>query len=252
MKTIVNFVKQYWITALVIVLLVLGYKYISDNRVFGAMMFPQIQKIQKIFREDIAIMFQNIAASVKLVIPALLWSMAIALTVGILMGTNEFIRNSLHPIIYALSCVPSILLSPFIILICSTFTRASIVLIVYGVVWATLFATITGIETIDKRYYDNAKTLGIKGFRLLFKVMLPAAAPTIFGGFVNSLRISFVMLIFAEMYGANSGLGYYVKYNANHGRYDKMWAGLIFMIAVLICVMQIFQKIKNYILRWTL
>lgn len=251
MKIIVKFIKQYWITVLAALLIIFGYKYISDNRIFGAMLFPTVDRIGKVFTEDLGVMFKNIGSSVKLVAPSLVWSVLIALGFGILMGTNEFIRNSLHPIIYALSCVPSILLSPFIILLCSTFTKASIVLIIYGVVWATLFATITGIETIDRGYYDNAKTLGIKGFRLLFKVMLPAAAPTILGGFINSLRISFVMLIYAEMYGANSGLGYYVKYNANHGKYDKMWAGLVFMILVLICVMQIFQKIKNYILRWT-
>lgn len=252
MRIIINFLKQYWITIFSVLLLILGYIYISDNKIFGAMLFPTVDKISAIYVEDIGLMFQNILSSIKLVVPSLILSVVIALGVGIIMGTSEFLRTALHPIIYAMSCIPSILLSPFIILLCSTFTKASIVLIIYGVVWATLFATITGIETIDPRYYDNAKTIGLKGSKLLFKVMLPAAAPTIFGGFINSLRISFVMLIYAEMYGANSGLGYYVKSNVNLGRYDKMWAGLVFMIIVLICVMQIFQKIKNYVLRWTI
>ena len=124
-------------------------------------------------------------------------------------------------------------------------------LIFYGTVWATLFATITGIETIDKRYLDNAKTLELSGIKLMFKVILPAASPSIIGGFVNSLRSSFVMLVFAEMYGASFGLGYYVRRYCDYGLYANVWAGFLFMVLILVCVMQIFEHLKNYLLKWT-
>lgn len=84
-------------------------------------------------------------------------------------------------------------------------------MIVYNIMWSTLFATITGIMTIDKRYLDKAATLELRGFKRLIKVILPAASPSILAGFVNSLRSSFVMLVFAEMYGAGQGMGYFVK-----------------------------------------
>ena len=84
-------------------------------------------------------------------------------------------------------------------------------LVVYNIVWATLFATITGIMTIDKRYLDKAATLELTGVKRFMKVILPAASPSILAGFVNSLRSSFVMLVFAEMYGGGSGMGYFVK-----------------------------------------
>ena len=78
------------------------------------------------------------------------------------------IREALHPVIYAFSVIPSILLSPFVLLLSPTLLSASIFLVVYNIVWATLFATITGIMTIDKRYLDKAATLeltGVKRFR---------------------------------------------------------------------------------------
>lgn len=75
-------------------------------------------------------------------------------------------------------------------------------LIVYNTVWATLFATITGVMTVDKRYLDKAATLELKGWKRLTKVIFPAASPSILSGFVNSLRSTFLMLVYAEMYGA--------------------------------------------------
>lgn len=71
-------------------------------------------------------------------------------------------------------------------------------------------------------------------------------------GFVNSLRSSFVMLVYAEMYGASHGLGFYVKRYSTLGLYQKVWGGFIFMVLVLVVVMTFFEKIKNRMLKWTI
>lgn len=211
MKKVVNFIKDYWITALICVGFVLLYKYISDHKLFSALMFPPLKGIWESFVEDRDVTVLNLVSSIKLLIPSVAITLAIALGLGVLVGMNSKLRKILHPIIYAFSCVPSILLSPFVVLLSPTFWWASVILIVYGTVWATLFATITGIQAIDKRYLDNAATLELKGMKRFFKVILPAASPSILSGFVNSLRSSFVMLVYAEMYGASHGLGFYVK-----------------------------------------
>ena len=247
MKKVVNFIKDYWITALICVGFVLLYKYISDHKLFSALMFPPLKGIWESFVEDRDVTVLNLVSSIKLLI-----TLAIALGLGVLVGMNSKLRKILHPIIYAFSCVPSILLSPFVVLLSPTFWWASVILIVYGTVWATLFATITGIQAIDKRYLDNAATLELKGMKRFFKVILPAASPSILSGFVNSLRSSFVMLVYAEMYGASHGLGFYVKRYSTLGLYQKVWGGFIFMVLVLVVVMTFFEKIKNRMLKWTI
>ena len=60
------------------------------------------------------------------------------------------------------------------------------------------------------------------------------------------------MLVFAEMYGAGEGMGYFVKKYADLGIFANTWAGFIFMVVVLIVVMQIFETIKKRMLRWTI
>ncbi|MCI8640249.1 MAG: ABC transporter permease subunit [Coprococcus sp.] len=243
--------KSYWLTVIVVIALLGLYIYVSENKLYSTMMFPEIDNIWETFLENRDVMFKNLLASIQLLIPSIFITLFVALTVGIILGTNKFLRKALHPIIYACSCVPSILISPFVLLVIGDFYKASIFLIFYGTIWATLFATITGIETIDKRYFDNAKTLELKGIKLMTKVVLPAASPNIIGGFVNSLRSSFVMLVFAEMYGASYGLGFYVKRYCEYGLYPNVWAGFIFMVLILVITMQFFEKLKQYLLKWT-
>lgn len=198
------------------------------------------------------VMLLNMLSSFKLMIPSVLISLLISLVLGTILGMVEWLRDALYPVIYAFSVVPSILLSPFALLLAPGFFSASVFLIVYGTVWTTLFATITGIMTIDKRYIDKAATLEIKGIKRMIKVILPAASPTILGGFVSSLRGTFLMLVYVEMYSSKYGMGFFVKKYSEFSMYDKTWAGFLFMIGVLVVVMQVFEKVKNRILKWTI
>ena len=252
MKTITGFVKKYWITALIFVGLVFTYYYVADVKKLNPYLFPATEKIVTAFMSNKHEMLTNMFASFRLLIPSVIISLVVAVVLGTIMGMNKKIREVLHPVIYAFSVIPSILLSPFVLLLSPSLFSASVFLVVYNIVWATLFATITGIMTIDKRYLDKAATLELTGVKRFMKVILPAASPSILAGFVNSLRSSFVMLVFAEMYGGGSGMGYFVKKNSELGVFANTWVGFIFMVIVLVVVMQIFEKVKEQLLKWTI
>lgn len=252
MKQIKAFIKKYWITFCIFLSLVLLYVYVTSHELVNPYLFPSTDAIKEAFIASRGIMFGNMTASFKLLIPSIVISLLIALLLGTIMGMNERIREILHPVIYAFSVIPSILLSPFVLLLSPSLFSASVFLIVYNIVWATLFATITGIMTIDKRYLDKAATLELHGFKRLTKVILPAASPSILAGFVNSLRSSFVMLVYAEMYGAGEGMGFFVKKYAELGIFANTWVGFVFMVIVLVIVMQVFEILKKYLLKWTM
>lgn len=252
MSKVKAFFQKYWLTICIYVGLFLLYFYMTEKGLANSYLFPSVKNIKEALVENKGVMFLNMVSSFKLMIPSILISLAIALAIGTILGMNSRLRDALHPVIYTFSVVPSILLSPFALLLSPNFWVASLFLIVYGTVWATLFATITGIMTIDKRYLDKAETLELHGFKKLTKVILPAASPSILAGFVNSLRSTFVMLVYAEMYGAQYGMGFFVKKYAEFGLYDNTWCGFIFMVIVLVIVMQIFEMLKKYLLKWTM
>lgn len=252
MDKVISFFKKYWITIFIYIGLVVLYKIIADNKLVDAFLFPPVDSIIETFQENKGLMLTNMLYSFQLMIPSIIIAVAIALTVGTVLGMNQRIREVLHPVIYTISVVPSILLSPFALLLAPNFRSASLFLVVYGTIWSTLFATIIGIQTIDKRYLDNAATLELRGLQKFFRVILPAASPSILGGFVNSLRGSFVILVYAEMYGAKYGMGFFVKKYSEYGLYSETWCGFIFMVAVLVIVMQIFERVKSHLLKWTI
>lgn len=252
MHKVIQFFKDYWITILIYLAMFGGYVIISRFGLVNAFLFPSVESIGKVAVDDRGTMVLNLVYTFQLLIPSMLISMVIALGVGTWLGMNKKVRKVLFPVIYSISVIPSILMSPFALLLAPDFRSASMFLVVYNGIWATLFATITGIQTIDKRYLDNAATLELKGWKRMKEVIMPAAMPSIMSGFVTSLRGSFVVLVYAEMYGAKYGLGFYVKKYAEYGLYDRAWAGFVFLVIVLVIVMLLFEKMKAHFLKWTI
>jgi len=61
---------------------------------------------------------------------------------------------------------------------------------------------------------------------MLFQVILPATLPSIISGATVGLVMSFILLTAAEMIGATSGLGWYVKYFSDFADYSELLQGL--------------------------
>ena len=240
-------------TCLIFLSMIFWYYYVSQNKTLDAVLFPPISSIIDNVIQDKDQFVLNLVSSLTILFPSILITLIISLVLGSFIGLHKKVREAVYPVIYAFSCAPSILLSTFVLVLSPSFWWGSVILIIYECLWATLFATITGVESIDKRYLESADTLKLNKFNQFFKIILPAASPTILGGFTNSLRSAFVILVFAEMYsGARNGLGFYVDKYSKIGIYSKVWAGFIFMVLVLIVVMAIFEKIKKQILKWTI
>ena len=252
MSKFTSYVKKYWPTYLIIILLIVGYGLLANNKVLDPFLFPTTQSINKSFADNGKTMFLNMIASFKLLFPSLFIAIVIAIIIGVPLGLNRRVREIFLPIVYGFSVIPSLLLSPFLLLLAPSLAAASRWMIIYNVIWPTCFGVINGIATIDGNYLDTADTLEISGFKRLMRVILPAASPTILAGFVSSLRGAFIVLVFAEMYGAKYGMGYFVKKNADFGLFSNVWSGFIFLVIILVIVLRIFEGLKDRALYWTM
>ena len=252
MNKVKKFLKTYWLTVVVFLAMVGIYIYMSTGEDAHSYLFPSGADIWQAFLDNKDTFGTNFLSSMGLLLPSIGLAILLSLAIGIPLGLNKWLRESLYPVLYVISVVPAILLSPFALMLAPNFRAASLFLIVYGCMFPTVFATITGIQTIDKRYLDRAKTLEITGFQKITKVILPAASPAIFAGLVTTMRGSFLMLVYAEMYGAKYGMGFFVRKYSEYGMYQNVWCGFIFMVLVLVLVMQIFEHIKNHVLKWSI
>ena len=81
---------------------------------------------------------------------------------------------------------------------------------------------------------DSARTLNLNQSSMILHVLLPYSLPGIINSVSVSVSTSFLVLTAAEMIGATSGLGWYIKYNADFANFTKGidWKYLTAMSAI--------------------
>ena len=103
--------------------------------------------------------------------------------------------------------------------------------------WATLFpillATIGGVKEVDRKLdRDGARAMAPRRLTVFRRVVLPASVPSIFVGLRLSATTALLLLIAAEMIGANKGVGFQVM-NAQYNFQIPLMFAAIFLLAFL-------------------
>ena len=89
-------------------------------------------------------------------------------------------------------------------------TGAMILVIFMSTLWPTLANTAFGVSSIKRDYLQVASLLQLSWWRRFFRVILPAAAPTIVAGLRISIGSAWVAVVAAEMLVGGTGIGYFV------------------------------------------
>ena len=170
-------------------------------------------------------------------------------SVGML-GSSERLGNVATYLAKFLGAIPPIVYIPYGIALLPTFRSVSVFVIFLATFWPVLAGTMSGVMNVDKKTLDSARVLNVNRFTMLFSVILPASLPQIFIGCNQGLTVSFVLLTSAEMIGAQSGLGFYIKNYSDFGDYTRTLVGLIVIGIVIVVISFGFNKIQKYLLRW--
>lgn len=247
----VDFYKKYALTALIAVVLITAWIIITTySSLLNPVIFPPAVEIIDSFISAIGEMFKGFFSSMGLLIPALSAALILGIGGGLYFGLNERWRGVFSPFFHILSPLPPTLFIPYAIALLPTFKLASIAILFIGAFWPIFLGTIQGVLLIDRHYWDNAKTIGLKGWDFIWKVVLPASSPHILSGAGTSLTLSFIVLMMAEMFGAQSGMGHFVQYYTDFSQYDYVLAGIIFNSVVILIIIIGFEKVKKRILFW--
>jgi ABC-type nitrate/sulfonate/bicarbonate transport system permease component len=132
---------------------------------------------------------------------------ALGITLGILMGSFRAVYNLFEPLTEMLRPIPKPALLPALILFLGLGSTMKITLVALAAFFPVLVSTVQGTRGVDVTMIDMARTFGYGQAHILWKIVLPAAAPYIAVGMRVSLGIGLVVLVVSEMLAESGGLG---------------------------------------------
>lgn len=175
---------------------------------------------------------------------------ALGLITGITCGYSERVRYWVNPVIKFLGPIPTSTWIPIIMVVATSLFKGAVFIIALGSWFAVTVASMTGIQNVDKDYFEAARTLGASERQLVFKVAIPHAMPSILQGCTQAMSSSCVAIMIAEMMGVKAGLGWYMTWAKSWAAYDKMFAALFVICFIFTIVTKVLDLIKRRVLRW--
>jgi NitT/TauT family transport system permease protein len=217
---------------------------------WNKMLYPVPGAVIHLFFDDMPALLKGLASSARLLIGGYIMALAAAVPLGLIAGWRKRFYLAAKPLTKVLGPVPPMVYIPYAIAILPSFRAASIFVIFIGSFWPIFINTLNGVFDIDKKIIDSARAIHVNEFDMLLHVILPGSIPSIMSGATIGLSFSFILLTSAEMIGATSGMGWYVKYFSDFADYPRVIVGIVFIGIVVSGITHFFEKLEKYLLRW--
>lgn len=195
-------------------------------------------------------MLEGVFSSMELLIVGFAVSLTAGVGLGLFIGWIPRLSNMFYPIVKVLAPIPSVVYTPYIIAIMPTFRSASAMVIILGLFFPTLMQMIHRVHTIDPQIVNSARAMNVGTRDMVLRVFLPYMIPGVIGGLSVSLSTSFMILVIAEMMGATSGLGYFIKNYADFANYTNVIAGIILVGVVVTILNGVITLIQKKFVKW--
>ena len=215
-----------------------------------AMLYPAPENVFNIFVTDYEKILEGVGSSLRLMGLAFALALFFGVGLGLIVGLSDRLSSTVMPIVRVISPIPPIIYSPYAVALLPSFRAASIFVITMTIFWSIFMNMVLSVRQIDRKIMDSARTLNLNQSSMILYVLLPYSLPGIINSVSVSVSTSFLVLTAAEMIGATSGLGWYIKYNADFANFTKVIAG-IFVIGVVVTVLNaLISLVKRLLIRW--
>ncbi|GAB3716616.1 ABC transporter permease [Nocardiopsis oceani] len=195
-------------------------------------------------------LWAHVSASLSRALTGFTIAVSIAVPLGILIAWYRPVSDFLLPILELFRNTAALALLPVFVLILGIGETSKIALVVFACTFPILLNTITGVRTVDPLLIKSAVSLGFGPLALFRKVVLPAAVPSIFTGVRMAGAASILVLIAAEMVGAQSGLGYLINASQLNFQIHDMYAGILSIALLGVTLNGVLVALERRFSRW--
>ncbi len=127
---------------------------------------------------------------------------------------------------------------------------SKIVTISAGVFFPTVIATAGGVDNVARGLIRMGQSFGLSHAAITRKIVIPAALPAILSGFRVTASIAIVLLVAAEMIGADRGIGAFVLQAGNLYDTDNLMAGIVVLSLLGLLVAGVISWLERWLLAW--
>ena len=194
----------------------------------SALTLPRPSDVLATFGElwQSGLLFKHLAPSLSRLAVGAALGASLGIGVGVMIGLFSYVRAGLVPLVAALFPIPKIALLPLFVIWFGIDEPSKYALIAFGTFTPTVVATYGAVDNVDRSLIRMGQSFGLSWLSIVRKIVLPGAMPGILSGLRISLAIAIILLVAAEMLGAEYGIGAYILEAGSLYDLERLFAGV--------------------------
>jgi len=170
--------------------------------------------------------------------------------VGFGIGLSSLARSVGITFISALFPIPKIALLPLLILWLGIGEQPKIATIALGVFFSTAISVYSGVDSVPRNLIRMAQSFNVPFPLIVRRVIWPGALPSILAGFRITASVALLLVVSAEMIGAEYGIGAFVLQAGNLMQTDQLLAGVVILSLFGLAVGRLIDWLETRMLHW--
>jgi ABC-type nitrate/sulfonate/bicarbonate transport system permease component len=175
---------------------------------------------------------------------------AVAIPLGILIGSTPLLYRALRGVIEFLRPIPSVALIPLAVLVYGSGLESKVFLAAFASTWPLLMQTLYGVQDVDPVATDTARSFGFSRGARLVRVTLPSAVPYIATGIRISAAVALILAVTAELVIGSPGLGREINLARQGGNVELMYALILATGLLGMAINALFTRAERRVLHW--
>ena len=241
-----------WVGYLVFIIIIAAVELGTNSGMISSLTLPKPSDVLATFIElyNSGMLFKHLVPSISRLIVGSLIGISLGITIGTLIGLFSYIRSGLVPLVAAIFPIPKIALLPLFVIWFGIGEGSKYALIALGSFTPTVVATYGAVDNVDRTLIRMGQSFGLSWISIVRKIVLPGAMPGILSGLRISLAISIILLVAAEMLGAEYGIGAYILEAGSLYDLERLFAGVAILSLFGVTVSVLVGMLEQKILKW--
>jgi len=172
------------------------------------------------------------------------------IAVGFAIGLFTVARSVGITFISALFPIPKIALLPLLILWLGIGEEPKIATIALGVFFSTAISVYGGVDAVPRNLIRMAQSFNVPFSTIVRRVIWPGALPSILAGFRITASVALLLVVSAEMIGAEYGIGAFVLQAGNLMQTDQLLAGVVILSLFGLAAGKLISLLEARLLHW--
>lgn len=163
---------------------------------------------------------------------------------------SKFIEKTLYAVLVVLNNVPKVALAPLLVIWLGTGNASKIAMGVMISIFAIVIDTVLGLRSLSPDVIDLGRSMRGSELKVLLKLRLPNALPSILAGTKVAISLSLVGAIVGEFVAAQNGLGFVILSAQGAFRTDRVFAAILILSGIGTALFYLMEFIESSLIPW--